>query len=131
MRILAACLAALLLLPAAAAAQRFAWWRDPATQQQLRLTPEQVERIDAIQRQTLEERRALRRQLERADEELDAALARGDLDDAAALALVERVETVRMRSSIARGLVLARMYRVLSSAQRAELAALRSRLDRN
>jgi Spy/CpxP family protein refolding chaperone len=119
------------VLPAAAAAQRFAWWRDPATQRQLQLTSEQVARIEAMQADSLAERQALRRRLDRAEAELEEALRRGDVDDAAAQALVERVEAVRMRSNVARSLVLVRMYRVLSAGQRTQLDTLRRRPDRN
>ena len=119
------------MLPAGASAQRFAWWRDADIQQELQLTPGQITDIERAQQESLEGRRSLRQELERADAEMARALERGDLDDATALELVTRVETIRMRSNVARSLVLARMYRVLSPEQRRLLSALRERAVRN
>ncbi len=105
-----------------ATAQRVRWWQDPAIQDDLALSPQQVSSIEQIYGRTLPERRVLRRRLDREDRLLQDALTRGTLSDAEAQALVNRVEDVRRRRNIARRSMLARIYRVLTPAQRLRLS---------
>jgi Spy/CpxP family protein refolding chaperone len=105
-------------------AQRFRWWQDQDVQRALALSRRQVGALEHEFAQGLDQRRALREELVRADDEVERALARGDLSDEAAMVLIERAETLRYRRNVARTLMLARMYRLLTPVQRAELTRL-------
>jgi Spy/CpxP family protein refolding chaperone len=101
--------------------QRFRWWQDGQVQRFLALTPRQVDALEREFEQGLEARRELRQQSISADQEVDRALARGDLSDAAAMVLIDRAEMLRYRRNVARTLLLARMYRLLTPDQRVKL----------
>jgi Spy/CpxP family protein refolding chaperone len=101
------------------------WWRDPDVQRQLDLTSAQIEEIDARFRETLDERRRMRADADKADADLADALTRGDLSDADAEALASRVARAQAVRNEARTRVLLRMYKVLSPQQRTQLTSLR------
>ena len=97
----------------------FRWWLDPDVQRDLALTGSQVAQIEAEFGRTLEHRRRLRRKFDAANAELTRALARGDLSDAAAEALVTRLEDIRRQRNIARMRLLVALYFLLTPGQRA------------
>jgi Spy/CpxP family protein refolding chaperone len=100
------------------------WWRSPTVQAQLALTPQQAGRIDAIYRQSLPERRRLRRQVKTLQRRLEGMLANATMSDDEALRLITRLCTADKQHKVARTMMLVRMHRVLSPAQRLQLAEL-------
>lgn len=97
------------------------WWLDPAICSELALTGKQVAALDEEYMRTLGQRRLLRRAFDAANAELAHAIARGDLSDADAEALVSRVEDLRRQRNEARMQLLVAMYFLLTPAQRAQL----------
>ncbi len=118
---------ALALSAGPAAAESGRWWRDPATQRDVDLSPAQVSAIERVYETSVAERRVLRARLDREDRALAHALAQGTLTDAAAERLVNRVEHVRARRNIARTSLLVRIYDMLTPEQRRKLPLLLAR----
>jgi Spy/CpxP family protein refolding chaperone len=101
--------------------RRGKWWQAEDVQHQLGLTSAQVDAIEKVWRQDLSERIHLRQELEALEAKWNEELARGEIDDADAERLIDRMEDARMRHNTARTLVLFEMYRVLTPDQRASL----------
>ena len=80
----------------------FRWWSDANVQRELALTGKQVTDIETEFSRTLKHRRLLRRKYDAANAELTRAFARGDFSDAAAEAVVTRVEDLRRQRHVAR-----------------------------
>ena len=105
----------------------FRWWLDTPVQRDLALTATQVAALQVEYDRTLERRRRLRRALDEASAELTRALARGDLSDDAADALIGRVERIRRQRNVARLRLLVTMYFLLTPNQRAKLPSILER----
>ena len=102
-----------------APARGYRWWLDASVQRELALTDKQAADIQTEFDRTLEHRRLLRRKFDAADAELSRAFARGDLSDAAAEKLVNRVENLRRQRNVARTRLLVALYFLLTPEQRA------------
>jgi Spy/CpxP family protein refolding chaperone len=98
------------------------WWLSPAIQSQIALTPDQVQRIDATYRESLPERRRLRRQVVALRLRLARLLATGTMSDVQAIPLIDRLCTIEKQRNVARTMMLIRMHRVLTAPQRLQLA---------
>ena len=126
--VLRAALAAVLLVstagPAAAGAEAVKWWTMRDVQARLQLTPKQVAKLNRIFDETLEERLASRERLVKLEGALSRLMAQADAGEAETLALVEQVEAHRARRNVARTMMLVRMSRVLTPAQRRGLDAM-------
>jgi Spy/CpxP family protein refolding chaperone len=83
-----------------------------------------VDALEALFVSTLDERRELRRELDRHEEHIQQLLVRGDIDDNKALEAITRLEAIRARRNAARTMMLFRMYRLLSVEQRRALRRL-------
>jgi Spy/CpxP family protein refolding chaperone len=88
------------------------------------LTPQQAGRIDAIYRQSLPERRRLRRQVMTLQRRLEGVLEKATMSDDEALRLISRLCAADKRHKVARTMMLVRMHRMLTPAQRLQLAEL-------
>jgi hypothetical protein len=75
--------------------KRNRWWRDPATQQQLALSREQIDRLEAIFNRDLHVRIELYNEITRLDTELRRTIELGEVDDNALMRLIDELETVR------------------------------------
>lgn len=115
-RLAAAALALLLTAASAGAGERFAWWLEPSVQQQLQLTERQVNRLERLFHDSLPERRRLRADAERCEQQLADALAAGDEDRV--LALIDEAASAQRAHGRERALLVWRMYRVLTRQQR-------------
>lgn len=117
-----AVLAVVLMLAAQAAPgapEPFRWWLSPLVKAEIHLTDEQSRAIDDIVVTTLPNRRVLRGKLDALQAELDRALADATVSDAVATDLITRVEQARARRNVARSMMLVRIRRLLTPAQRA------------
>jgi Spy/CpxP family protein refolding chaperone len=123
---------ALCLLASAAAGQEPGrpqpWWLSPVVQSHIALAPDQAERIDAIFRASLPERRRLRQQATSLRKQLEGLLAAGTMSDVQAVSLISRLCKVEGQRNVARTMMLVRMHRVLTPAQRTQLTDLSVRL---
>jgi Spy/CpxP family protein refolding chaperone len=100
------------------------WWLSPAVQAQIALTPHQAERIDVIYRESLPERRRLRQQITTLRKRLARLIASGPISDGPAVPLIDRLCAVEKQRNVTRTMMLVRMHRVLTPAQRLQLPAL-------
>jgi Spy/CpxP family protein refolding chaperone len=113
------------LVAAPCDAGRTKWWLSEDIEAQLALTSGQVKEIEQI----FEEVNPTCLHLQRALDDLESALARAmnEDQDARAASLVSRVESARAAHSIARTMMLLRIYRVLTPEQRILLRGVRDR----
>lgn len=116
-----ACLVAV-AAPAAAGAVR--WWTEPDVQARLQLTAPQVAALNRLFDDTLSDRLASGARLTRLEQRLARLMAQPDAGEKETLRLVERVEGLRARRNVARTMMLVRMFRVLTPAQRRALDSL-------
>jgi Spy/CpxP family protein refolding chaperone len=105
------------------------WWLSAEVQSEVGLTLTQVQRLDAIYRESLPARRRLRQQLRTLQDRWTRLLDRGQLDDAHARRVIERVVMVEKQRNMTRTWMLVRMYRVLTPEQRAMPNTLSVRLS--
>lgn len=94
------------------------WWQQEGVQRVLRLTSAQVQSLESAFQATLPQRRALGRELESLDRELQRVILAADADDETVARLSARTEHVRAQRHVARTLMLVKMYRVLTPEQR-------------
>lgn len=97
------------------------WWRNPAIQQHLELTPEQVRQLDAIFERDLPLRMALHQEIDHLDRELLRVIGMEAVDDAMVMRLSAEVELLRARRNVRRTLMLVAMHKALTPAQRTKL----------
>jgi Spy/CpxP family protein refolding chaperone len=106
------------------------WWQQEGVQRALRLTSAQVLSLESAFQGTLPQRRALGRELESLDRELQRVILAAEADDETVARLSARTEHVRAQRHVARTLMLLKMYRVLTPEQRIQLKEVaRHRLD--
>ncbi len=120
-------IAAVCTLSTSVGTQGYRWWQNDAIRRELELTRNQVNILETLFVSTLEERRALRRELDCHEKYVQRLLARGEIDDTQALEAITRLEATRARRNTARTIMLVRMYRVLSTEQRRALKRLTDR----
>lgn len=101
--------------------RRGKWWQEDDVQQQLGLSSQQVDALEKIFQEKLQDRIRLREELDALQARWQDMLTRGDVDDAEAIRMIDRVEQARMRRNTARTLVILQMYRVLTPEQRTKL----------
>ena len=102
------------------------WWQSAEVKAQLRLTDDQVRRVDEIYSSSLPERTRLVKEAEQLSSQLEALLACADCTEEAVLELSERAAAAQALRSRARIVMLYRMYRVLTPGQRRQLDQLAS-----
>ena len=105
-----------------AAAQRGKWWQNERFQSELGLTTEQSTRLEEIFQKTLPTLRQRMQTLDKAEEEFDRLVERGD--DASVMEHVGIVEEARAELNKARTVMLLRMRRTLTTDQWATFTAL-------
>lgn len=105
------------------------WWE--AYRAELRLTPDQATRIDAIFETTFPQLRASYGELSRREEQLSASISANDATEAEVLRQADQIESIRGELNKTRVLMLFRMRRVLSPEQRDKLQVLRKDRDRD
>jgi len=112
---------------AAASGAAVRWWTAPDIQVKLQLTAAQVSALNQLFEDTLSARLASAAKLTKLEQDLARLMARPDADEEQTLRLVEQVEGLRARRNIARTMMLVRMLRVLSPAQRQALTSMTHR----
>ena len=107
-------------LGASQAQQPFFWWRAEEVKKELKLTADQVSRIDKIFESTRPELRQEMDELTRYDAKFQK-LIETSTDEALLARQIDRVETARANLNKTRSLMIARMRLVLSPEQRQRL----------
>ena len=120
----------LLVLPSAAQAQRPKWWQNEAIQKRLALAPDTIRQIDRLYEGARPELRRQRDRLHDLEQELTAIVDADVRNEVVLAAAVDRVEQARATLNKTRTLMLLRMRRLLSPAQRAALSAVGDQHER-
>jgi len=115
-------------LAASQAQQPFSWWRSEEFKKELRLTTDQVTRIDKIFESTRPELRQEMDELTRYDAKFQK-LIETSTDEALIARQIDRVETARANLNKTRSLMIARMRLVLTADQRVRLKELYERRE--
>jgi Spy/CpxP family protein refolding chaperone len=107
--------------PAAAQGFRFKWWQTEQFQKELKLTPEQVTRIEAIFQASEPLMRAQMQAVDRREEKLSKVISDPKSDEAAVIQATDRLESARNEMTRTRTLMLFRIRRVLNDEQLVKL----------
>ncbi len=108
----------------------FLWWRDGTIRNQLKLTPEQVEKIEDIFRSYRDKKQILRRQLYEEEEKLRAASQSSEASVEELLKLTDRVETTKVELRMMKIDMLYQIRSVLTPQQRRKLRKIRNEMQR-
>lgn len=117
-------------LAAPASAQNFKWWQNERFQKELKLTAEQITRIEGIFTTSEPLVRAQKQAVDRREDKLSKVIADSKSDEAAVLQATDRLELARNELTRTRTLMLFRIRRVLDDAQVAKLNEMHDH-DRN
>jgi Spy/CpxP family protein refolding chaperone len=127
------CLVLSLIVQAAAEpafAQSFKWWQTERFQKELKLTKDQITRIEGIYQTSSPLLRAQKEAVDRREEKLSKVIADPKSDEPAVIQATDRLEAARNELTRTRTLMLFRIRRVLESEQLVKLNAMHDH-DRN
>jgi Spy/CpxP family protein refolding chaperone len=110
--------------PAEAQGFRFKWWQTEQFQKELKLTPEQVTRIEGIFQASEPLLRAQVQAVDRREEKLSKVISDPASDEAAVIQATDRLESARNEMTRTRTLMLFRIRRVLNDEQLVKLNTL-------
>jgi Spy/CpxP family protein refolding chaperone len=110
--------------PAEAQGFRFKWWQTEQFQKELKLTSEQVTRIEGIFQASEPLLRAQVQAVDRREEKLSKVISDPKSDEAAVIQATDRLESARNEMTRTRTLMLFRIRRVLNDDQLVKLNAL-------
>lgn len=111
-------------------AQGFKWWQDEKFQKEMRLTPDQISRLDKVFQAAQPALRADERAVEKLEDELSKVFGEGKADEREFEQFVERVEAARANWRKNRTLMLFRLRCVLTHEQHVKMKALREQRER-
>jgi Spy/CpxP family protein refolding chaperone len=117
-------LLALLVWAPASEAQSFKWWKTDRFLKELKLTPDQSTRIEAVFQAAQPALRAQKRALDKLEDELSNMIHDTTVDEAELEQFIGRVESARADLSKTRTLMLVHMRRILSAEQSNKLHTL-------
>ena len=107
------------------------WWRSEVYQRELGLSVDQVTRIEHIFQESWPSLQESKKELDRLETELSQVIAEGTAEESRVLRMIDRVEASRSTLARTRALMLYRIHRVLSPAQRGRLKALHEEQHRS
>ena len=133
LRKLVTCLVLSLIVLAAAPAfaQGFKWWQTERFQKELKLTKEQITRIEGIFQASEPLLRAQKQAVDRREEKLTKVINDSKSDEAAVVQATDRLELARNELTRTRTLMLFRIRRVLDDEQLSKLNAMHDHDRRN
>lgn len=113
------CLVLSLIIQSAtpAAAQSFRWWQSDRFQKELKLSSEQITRIEGIYQAATALLRAQKQAVDRHEHKLSKVIADPKSDEATVMQATDRLELARNELTRSRTLMLFRIRRVLSDEQ--------------
>jgi Spy/CpxP family protein refolding chaperone len=112
--------------PFAQPSQPFVWWKSEVFKRELKLTGDQIARIDRIWEATRPELRQEFEELSRLEDKFSRQL-QNDADEAILSRQIDRVETARANANKTRSLMLVQMRKVLTPEQRLSLDVIHAR----
>jgi len=112
-------------------AQGFKWWQTERFQKELKLTREQITRIDGIFQASEPLLRAQKQAFDRREEKLTKVINDPKSDEAAVVQATDRLESARNELTRTRTLMLFRIRRVLDDEQLVKLNAMHDHERRN
>jgi len=115
----------------AVAGQKAKWWRSETYQRELRLTTDQVSRLDQIFHASWPTLKQHKHELDRLETGLSKLIAESTAEESQVIEMIDRVEASRSALGRTRSLMLFRMHRVLSPSQRTTLKALHDAPERD
>ena len=110
--------------PASAQGFRFKWWQNEQFQKDLKLTPDQVTRIEGIFQASEPLLRAQIQAVDRREEKLSKVINDPKSDEPAVIQATDRLESARNEMTRTRTLMLFRIRRVLNDEQLVKLNAM-------
>jgi len=116
--------------PAQAQGFHFKWWQTEQFQKELKLTPDQVTRIEAIFQASEPLMRAQMQAVDRREEKLSKVISDPKSDEPAVIQATDRLESARNEMTRTRTLMLFRIRRVLSEEQLVKLNAMHDHSER-
>jgi Spy/CpxP family protein refolding chaperone len=114
---------------ALASQDRHKWWASERSKNEIGLSPQQSQELEAIFQSVLPQLRAAKTELDRLEQRVSQLLAEGTADEATFAQALERVEAARGTLNKTRTLMLFRMYKILSPDQRVKLRAIHERVE--
>jgi Spy/CpxP family protein refolding chaperone len=99
------------------------WWVEPKSRAELGITDKQSALIDAAWKKDYQRRAEGRKKLAELEEKLDQMMLDASADEAAVVALLDKVEAARSDANKARMLMLYQINKLLTPDQRAKLDA--------
>jgi Spy/CpxP family protein refolding chaperone len=102
-------------------AQSFKWWQTERFQKELKLTPEQITRIEGIFQASAPLMRAQKEAVDRREEKLSKVIADPKSDEPSVIQATDRLEMSRNELTRTRTLMLFRIRRVLNDEQLTKL----------
>jgi Spy/CpxP family protein refolding chaperone len=106
------------------------WWQSELVKAELGLTREQSLEVEQIFQASVPKLKASKQELDRLEAELSRLIAEGVTDEHQVTLKIERVEAARGELGKLRTLMLYRVHRLLTPAQRAKLKAINDRGER-
>jgi Spy/CpxP family protein refolding chaperone len=104
--------------------QRRHWWSDPKLRTELGISDQQSAVVEQIWQRELPKLRETRDKLAKLEEELTRLTGDRNADEAAVIAKIDAVETVRADGNKRRTAMIYRMHKVLTPDQRAKVKAM-------
>jgi Spy/CpxP family protein refolding chaperone len=111
----------------AATDERSKWWKSESVKAEILLTPEQSQALENIFQATLPTLRAEKEELDRQERLLSQLVREAAVDENRVVELIDGVEAARAQVSKTRTMMLYRMYRTLTPAQREKLKLVHER----
>jgi Spy/CpxP family protein refolding chaperone len=108
---------------------RWKWWMHPDSRKELRLTDQQVQKIDRIFEDVIPKQRERWHEIERLDKALSQMVTENTADVPTVSQLVEKLEKLRAEERSARTVMIYRMRLLLNAEQRQKVEVIRARLD--
>lgn len=113
-----------------ASTQGFRWWQDEKFQQEMKLSADQISRLEQVFRAAQPALRADERAVEKLEDELSKLFSEGKADEREFEQFVARVEAARANWRKNRTLMLFRLRCILSHEQHVKMKALREQRER-
>jgi Spy/CpxP family protein refolding chaperone len=108
---------------------RWKWWMHPDSRKELRLTDQQVTKIDRIFEDVIPKQRERWHEIDRLDKSLTQMVNENTADVATVSQLVDKLEKLRAEERSARTVMIYRMRLLLNPEQRQKVEVIRARLE--
>jgi Spy/CpxP family protein refolding chaperone len=120
--------AAVLAAAPGAAQDRYKWWADEKTRQEIGLSADQAAKAEEIFQASLPRLRELKSNLDTLEAELNALIRENKADESVLAGKIDAVEQVRGEMNKTRVLMLYRIHRLLSEEQQGRFKAMIDRM---